>query len=414
MPDFWQFPTVSMGLGPINAIYQARFMRYLENRGLIPTTARKIWAFLGDGETDEPETLGALTLASREKLDNLIFVVNCNLQRLDGPVRGNGKIIQELEAAFRGAGWNVIKVIWGADWDALLARDTTGLLLKRMEEVRRRRISELQGQGRRLHPQGILRQVSANCSSWSRDMSDDELAKLRRGGHDPQKVYNAYKRAVEHTRRAHRHPGQDHQGLRPGLGRSAATPPTSKRSSTTKNSAQFRTRFDIPIPEEAAHDGAFYRPPRGQPGNRLPAASAASELGGYILQRAGRRRSTLKAPPLDYFAESLDGSKGRAVSTTMGFVSMLRHLLKHPDIGKLHRSHHSRRRPHLRHGSRIIRQVGIYASQGQLYKPSRSGHAALLPRGQGRPDPGRGNHRSRLDGFVHRRRHARTPTTACP
>ena len=166
MSDFWRFPTVSMGLGPLNAIYQARFMRYLENRGLIAKTPRKIWAFVGDGETDEPETLGSLSLGSREKLDNLIFVVNCNLQRLDGPVRGNGKIVNELEADFRGSGWNVIKVMWGTDWDPLFEADKTGLLLKRMEEVCGRRAAELQGQGRRLHPQGILRQVSGAARDW--------------------------------------------------------------------------------------------------------------------------------------------------------------------------------------------------------------------------------------------------------
>ena len=168
MPDFWQFPTVSMGLGPINAIYQARFMRYLENRGMIPATPRKVWAFLGDGEMDEPESMGSLTLASREKLDNLIFVINCNLQRLDGPVRGNGKVIQELEAAFRGAGWNVIKVIWGEDWDALLARDTTGLLLKRMGEVVDGEYQTYISQGRRLHPQEFLRQVSRAAGAGRR------------------------------------------------------------------------------------------------------------------------------------------------------------------------------------------------------------------------------------------------------
>src|ERR1041384_1047329 len=196
MPDFWQFPTVSMGLGPINAIYQARFMRYLENRGTIPGTPRKVWAFLGDGEMDEPESMGSLTLASREALDNLIFVINCNLQRLDGPVRGNGKVIQELEAAFRGAGWNVIKVIWGEDWDPLLARDTTGLLLKRMGEVVDGEFQSYiskDGAYIRQHFFGKYPELLDLVSH----LSDDELMHLKRGGHDPRKVYNAYKAAVE-------------------------------------------------------------------------------------------------------------------------------------------------------------------------------------------------------------------------
>src|SRR5512140_832573 len=198
MPNFWQFPTVSMGLGPIAAIYQARFMRYLENRGIIPKTQRKVWAFLGDGETDEPESLGALTLASREKLDNLIFVVNCNLQRLDGPVRGSGSIVRELEAAFRGAGWNVIKVLWGSAWDDLLARDTSGLLVKRFGET-------VDGEYQNLAVKGgayVRKEFFGKYPELVelvKDLTDDQLARLPRGGHDPQKVYNAYRRAVEHA-----------------------------------------------------------------------------------------------------------------------------------------------------------------------------------------------------------------------
>src|SRR5580693_7835068 len=198
MPDFWQFPTVSMGLGPINAIYQARFMRYLENRGVIPATKRKIWAFLGDGETDEPESLGAITLASREGLDNLIFVVNCNLQRLDGPVRGNGHIITELESAFRGAGWNVIKVIWGGTWDELLARDTTGLLIKRMGECVDGEYQNFKAKGGAYVRKEFFGRYP-ELLKLVEHMSDEEIGNLRRGGHDPQKVYNAYKRAIEHT-----------------------------------------------------------------------------------------------------------------------------------------------------------------------------------------------------------------------
>jgi pyruvate dehydrogenase E1 component len=364
MPDFWRFPTVSMGLGPINAIYQARFMRYLENRGLIPVTGRKIWAFVGDGETDEPEAMGSLTLASREKLDNLIFVVNCNLQRLDGPVRGNGKIIQELEAAFRGAGWNVIKVIWGCDWDELLARDTSGLLLKRMEECVDGDYQSLKVKGGAYirdyffgkYPQ-LLELVA--------DKSDEELSKLRLGGHDPQKVYNAYKCAVEHRGAPTVILAKTIKGY--GLGSAEARNAThQEKKLNDKDLALFRSRFDIPIPEQAALDGAPYRPPEDSL-EILYLKERRKELGGYILQRQVPKFE-IKVPELDYFAESLAGSKGRAVSTTMGYVSMLRHLLKHPEIGKLIV-------PIVPDEGRtfgmesLIRQVGIYASQGQLYEP---------------------------------------------
>ena len=364
MPSFWRFPTVSMGLGPLNAIYQARFMRYLENRGLISQTARKIWAFVGDGESDEPEAMGSLTLASREKLDNLIFVVNCNLQRLDGPVRGNGKIIQELEAAFRGAGWNVIKVIWGADWDELLARDTTGLLLKRMEECVDGDYQSLKVKGGAYirsyffgkYPQ-LLELVA--------DKSDEELSRLRLGGHDPQKVYNAYKCAVEHRGAPTVILAKTIKGY--GLGSAEARNAThQEKKLNDENLAHFRARFDIPIPEQAALDGAPYRPPEDSL-EILYLKERRKELGGYILQRQVPKFD-IKVPELDYFAESLAGSKGRAVSTTMGYVSMLRHLLKHPEIGKLIV-------PIVPDEGRtfgmesLIRQVGIYASQGQLYEP---------------------------------------------
>ncbi len=229
MPDFWRFPTVSMGLGPLNSIYQARFMRYLENRNLIPKTPRKVWAFVGDGETDEPESMGSLTLASREKLDNLIFVINCNLQRLDGPVRGNGKIINELEAAFRGAGWNVIKVLWGSDWDKLFARDKSGLLVKRMEEA-------VDGEYQSYKVKGgdyIRREFFAKYPELLEmvsDMSDDELHRLTRGGHDPQKVYNAYKRAVEHVGGPTVISGAHGERLRTGFGRGPQRHPPGKET----------------------------------------------------------------------------------------------------------------------------------------------------------------------------------------
>jgi pyruvate dehydrogenase E1 component len=364
MPYFWRFPTVSMGLSPINAIYQARFMRYLENRGLIAKTERKIWAFLGDGEMDEPESMGSITLAAREKLDNLIFVINCNLQRLDGPVRGNGKIIQELEAAFRGAGWNVIKVIWGCDWDELLARDHTGLLVKRMEECVDGDYQSFKVKGGPYvrekffgkYPE--LRELVA-------DKSDDEISRLRLGGHDPQKVYNAYKAAVEHRGAPTVILAKTTKGY--GLGSAEARNAThQEKKLNDKDLALFRSRFDIPIPEQAAHDGAPYRPPEDSL-EILYLKERRKELGGYIMQREVPKFE-FTAPELDYFEEFLAGSKGRAVSTTMGYVSMLRHLLKHPEIGKLIV-------PIVPDEARtfgmesIIRQVGIYASQGQLYEP---------------------------------------------
>jgi len=364
MPDLWRFPTVSMGLGPLNAIYQARFMRYLENRHLIPVTPRKIWAFVGDGETDEPESMGSLPLACREKLDNLIFVVNCNLQRLDGPVRGNGNIIQELEAAFRGAGWNVIKVMWGSDWDRLFARDKSGLLVRRLGEVVDGEYQTYKVKGgayiRReffgKYPE-LLEMVSG--------MSDEELHRLTRGGHDPQKVYNAYKRAVEHQGSptvilAHTVKGY-------GLGSAEARNATHQEKKLADQAlTAFRSRFDIPIPEIAATEGRLYRPPDDSP-EIVYAKKRREELGGFLLTREVPKFD-FQAPPLTEFADSLAGSKGRAVSTTMGFVSMLRQLMKDPKIGKVIV-------PIIPDEGRtfgmesIIRQVGIYASQGQLYEP---------------------------------------------
>ena len=364
LPDFWRFPTVSMGLGPLNAIYQARFMRYLENRGIIPATPRKVWAFVGDGETDEPESMGSLTLASREKLDNLIFVINCNLQRLDGPVRGNGKIINELEAAFRGAGWNVIKLVWGGDWDKLFARDKNGILLKRMEEVVDGEYQSYKAKGGEYIRREFFGKYPELLEMVS-DMSDDELHRLSRGGHDPQKVYNAYKRAMEHGGAptvilAHTVKGY-------GLGSAEARNAThQEKKLADKALTAFRSRFEIPIPEDAARDGSLYRPPDDSP-EIAYMRQRREELGGFMPKRI-RLAAPIAAPGLDHFAESLAGSKDRGVSTTMGFVSMLRQLLKNPEIGKFIV-------PIIPDEGRtfgmesIIRQVGIYASQGQLYKP---------------------------------------------
>ena len=365
MPNFWSFPTVSMGLGPLNAIYQARFMRYLENRGIIAPSPRKIWAFLGDGEMDEPESMGSLTLASREKLDNLIFVINCNLQRLDGPVRGNGKVIQELEAAFRGAGWNVIKVIWGSDWDPLLARDKTGLLQRRMTEIvdgEYQTYITKDGAYVRQHFFGKYPELLDLVSH----LSDDEVFRLRRGGHDPKKVYNAYKAAIETTGQptlilAHTIKGY---GLgEAGEGRNI----THQQKKLNENEMlEFRKRFDIPIPAEAAHDVSFYRPPSDSP-EIAYLHERRRQLGGYVPSRAAAR-SGIESPPLEYFKESLEGSAGRDVSSTMAFVRVLTLLLKHPQLGK-------HVVPIIPDEARtfgmesLFRQFGIYASQGQLYRP---------------------------------------------
>ncbi|HET7873307.1 MAG TPA: pyruvate dehydrogenase (acetyl-transferring), homodimeric type [Terriglobales bacterium] len=364
MPNFWSFPTVSMGLGTISAVYQARFMRYLENRGLIAKTPRKIWAFVGDGETDEPEALGSITLASREKLDNLIFVVNCNLQRLDGPVRGNGKIIQELEAAFRGAGWNVIKVVWGSNWDPLLARDTSGMLRKRMDEC-----VDGEYQAFKAKDGAFVRKEFfgryPETAKLVENMTDDEIWHLQRGGLDPQKVFNAYKRAVEHTGGPTVILAKTIKGY--GLGSAQARNATHQEKKMTDDAlSAFRSRFEIPIPEKAAKEGSLYRPQDDSPEIKYM-QERRRELGGYMPSRNVPEK-LFEAPALETFSEALEGSKGRAVSTTMGFVSMLRVLLKDPSVGKLVV-------PIVPDEARtfgmesIFRQVGIYASQGQLYRP---------------------------------------------
>ncbi|HTS49361.1 MAG TPA: pyruvate dehydrogenase (acetyl-transferring), homodimeric type [Bryobacteraceae bacterium] len=365
MPDFWQFPTVSMGLGPINAIYQARFMRYLEHREIIPVTPRKIWAFVGDGETDEPETLGSITLASREHLDNLIFVVNCNLQRLDGPVRGNGQIITELEAAFRGAGWNVIKVLWGSNWDALLARDTTGLLIKRMGEA----------------VDGEYQSFKARDGAYVRKeffgkypellklvehMTDEQVFALRRGGHDPQKVYNAYKRAVEHTGSPTVILAKTIKGYGLGEAGEGRNVTHQQKKLTDEEMVYFRKRFEIPIPEEMVHATSFYKPAEDSPEIKY-VHERRDAMGGSLPARTVQK-ITLQTPPLETLAESLAGSNGREVSTTMAFVRVLTLLLKDKNIGKYIV-------PIVPDEARtfgmesLFRQYGIYASRGQLYTP---------------------------------------------
>jgi pyruvate dehydrogenase E1 component len=366
MPHFWQFPTVSMGLGPIMAIYQARFNRYLEDRGLKKAGNRKVWAFLGDGETDEPESLGAITLASREKLDNLIFVINCNLQRLDGPVRGNGKIIQELEAAFRGAGWNVIKVIWGSDWDALLAKDEEGLLVKRMDEV-------VDGWYLKytVEPGSFIREhffgAHPKLLELVKDLSDEQLRKLRRGGHDPQKVYAAYKAAVEHKGSPTVILAQTIKGY--GLGESGEGKNIThqQKKLNEEELREFRTRFGIPISDKEVANAPFYAPPEDSQEIKY-LKERREKLGGYLPGRQVKS-GPLKTPPESIFEEFYKGSaEGREVSTTMVFVRLLSKLLKDKEIGDLIV-------PIVPDEARtfgmesLFRQVGIYSHVGQLYEP---------------------------------------------
>jgi pyruvate dehydrogenase E1 component len=365
MPDFWQFPTVSMGLGPISAIYQARFMKYLEHRGIIPESPRKVWAFLGDGECDEPESLGALTLASREKLDNLIFLVNCNLQRLDGPVRGNGSIIQELEAAFRGAGWNVIKVIWGAGWDDLLARDSTGLLLKRMHECvdgeyqtfRARDGAYIRKEFFGKYPE-LLKLVE--------NMSDDEIWNLRRGGHDPLKVYNGYKRALEGNGKPTVILAKTVKGY--GLGEAAEGRNTAhqQKKLTDADLMKIRDRFHMPIPDDVVQHIGFFRPPEDSAPMKYLRERNKAQGGSLPARRVNYPPFT--APPLEVFHDTLGGSRGREASTTAAFVAVLKALMKNPETSKLVV-------PIVPDEARtfgmesLFREYGIYASQGQRYKP---------------------------------------------
>jgi len=365
MPDFWEFPTVSMGLGPIQAIYQARFARYLEDRGLKTARGGKIWAFLGDGEMDEPEALGSITLASRERLDNLIFVVNCNLQRLDGPVRGNGKIIQELEAIFRGAGWNVIKVIWGTDWDTLIQHDRDGLLVRRLGEI-----TDGQYQKYFVESGAYFRQnlfgSDPRLLKMVEHLSDEQLSRMRLGGHDPIKVHAAYKAAVEHTGSPTIILAKTIKGY--GLGEAGEGKNiTHQQKKLNEDELRlFRSRFGIPIADEALHEAPFYRPADDSP-ELLYMDERRKHLGGYLPERKVRAKPIARIAE-SHFEEFHKGTEGREVSTTMVFVRLLSKLLRDPEIGKLIV-------PIIPDEARtfgmeaLFRQVGIYSSVGQLYEP---------------------------------------------
>ncbi|MGB2637292.1 MAG: pyruvate dehydrogenase (acetyl-transferring), homodimeric type [Candidatus Acidiferrum sp.] len=365
MPDFWEFPTVSMGLSPLMAIYQARFNRYLENRGLKPATDAKVWAFLGDGETDEPESLGAITLASREKLDNLIFVINCNLQRLDGPVRGNGQIIQELESAFRGARWNVIKVLWGSEWDPILERDTEGLLVKRMGEM-------VDGEYQKLVVSSgdYIRQFffgsDPRLLKLVEPLPDEALRRLRLGGHDPRKVYAAYKAAVEHRGGPTVILARTIKGYGLGEAGEGKNVTHQQKKLNEDELREFRSRFGIPMNDEDVSQVPFYRPSEDSEEIRYLRTRRES-LGGYVPHRKVRSKP-LVADHDELFREFHEGSDGREVSTTMAFVAMLRKMLKDPEIGKLIV-------PIVPDEARtfgmesLFRTIGIYSSVGQKYEP---------------------------------------------
>ncbi|HIG0327037.1 TPA: pyruvate dehydrogenase (acetyl-transferring), homodimeric type [Legionella pneumophila] len=365
MNDFWQFPTVSMGLGPLQAIYQARFLKYLENRGLIKAEGRKVWAFLGDGEMDEPESVGALSIAAREKLDNLIFVVNCNLQRLDGPVRGNGKIIQELEGLFRGAGWNVIKVIWGGRWDPLFARDNQGWLQKRMEEC-------LDGdyQSYKANDGSYVRQHFFNqypeLKKMVENMTDEEIWRLNRGGHDPQKVYAAYARAIEHKGTPTVILAKTIKGYGMGAAGEGQNITHQQKKMTIDQLKAFRDRFNIPVSDDKIADIPFYKPDDDSPEIKY-LKKQREALGGYLPHRSTEVEQ-LKIPDLEEFSGITKGLGDREISTTMAFVRILSSLLKNKDIS-------SRIVPIVPDECRtfgmegLFRQIGIYSPVGQLYTP---------------------------------------------
>jgi pyruvate dehydrogenase E1 component len=369
MPDFWQFPTVSMGLGPMMAIYQARFMRYMENRGMVEPSDRKVWAFLGDGEMDEPESMGAITMPVREGLDNLVFVVNCNLQRLDGPVRGNGKIIQELEAAFGGAGWNVLKVIWGSRWDPLFAKDTKGLLPEMMEDT----------------VDGEFQAYKANDGAYVREkffgkhpetaalvanMSDEDVWRLNRGGHDPLKVHAAYDAATQHKGQPTIILAKTVKGYGMGAAGEGQNTAHQQKKMDMEAIRKFRDRFNIPVSDKDLDDVPFYKPAADSEELEY-LHERRRALGGYLPKRRAKS-SALPIPPLETFKTQLDGTGEREASTTMAFVRILTALTRDKKIGK-----HivpivpDEARTFGMEG--MFRQIGIYSSKGQLYEPVDAG-----------------------------------------
>src|SRR3954470_6670696 len=365
MPDFWQFPTVSMGLGPLMAIYQARFMKYLQGRGLAETAGRKVWAFMGDGEMDEPESMGAISLAGRERLDNLIFVINCNLQRLDGPVRGNGKIIQELETNFRGAGWNVVKVLWGSEWDPLLAKDGSGMLRKRMDECVDGEYQDFKSKNGayvREHFFGKYPETAELVKDWT----DDQIWALRRGGSDPVKVYAAYAAAMKHTGQPTVILAKTVKGY--GMGEAGEGQMITHQQKKMGHDAllKFRDRFSIPVTDAKLEEIPFLNLAEGGPEQKY-LQERRRQLGGSLPQRR-RKAASLEVPELSAFSAQLAGTEQREISTTMAFVRILNTLLRDKTIGKFVV-------PIVPDESRtfgmegMFRQLGIFSQVGQLYKP---------------------------------------------
>jgi pyruvate dehydrogenase E1 component len=368
MPDFWQFPTVSMGLGPIMGIYQARFLKYLHDRGIADTSDRKVWVFCGDGEMDEPESLGAISLASREKLDNLIFVVNCNLQRLDGPVRGNGKIIQELESDFRGSGWNVIKVIWGSYWDPLIAMDKTGLLKKRMEECVDGEYQNFKAKGgayTREHFFGKYPELKEMVAA----MSDQDIWRLNRGGHDPHKVFAAYAAATSHKGQPSVVLAKTVKGYGMGDAGEGQNITHQQKSMDIDSLKAFRDRFDLQITNEEVEKLSFHKPQPDSPEIKYM-MERREALGGFVPQRK-RKGNPLKTPPLSAFENMLTATGEREISTTMAFVRILSTLVRDKELGKyIVPIVPDEARTFGMEG--MFRQLGIYSSVGQLYEPQDS------------------------------------------
>ncbi len=365
MPDFWQFATVSMGLGPIMAIYQARFLNYMVDREMIKETGRKVWAFLGDGEMDEPESKGALTLASKEDLDNLIFVVNCNLQRLDGPVRGNSKVIQELEGAFRGAGWNVIKVVWGSEWDDLIDKDTSGKLLQRMEEVVDGELLKYVVEGGAYFREHFFGKYPETLDLVSH-ISDEDLIKMKLGGHDPIKMYAAYKEATEHKGQPTVILARTIKGYGLGEAGEGRNITHNQKKLNQNELLYFRDRFDVPLSDEEAISAPFFKP-KSNSKEISYIKNCRDKLGGFIPSRVVSNKR-MNPPKIDIFRELLDGTGEREISTTMAFVRLLTILCRDKNIGK-------NIVPIIPDEARtfgmdpLFRQLGIYAHKGQLYDP---------------------------------------------
>ncbi len=401
MPDFWQFPTVSMGLGPIMSIYQARFNRYLEDRGLKKPSDAKVWTFMGDGETDEPESLGAISLAAREKLDNLIFVINCNLQRLDGPVRGNGQIVQELEAIFRGAGWNVIKVLWGCDWDPLLASDHDGLLAKRMGEVvdgQYQKYAVESGAYFREHFFG----ADPRLLEMVKHLSDEQLKKMRLGGHDPVKVYNAFKAAVEHKGQPTVVLARTIKGYGLGEAGEGKNITHQQKKLNEADLKTFRTRFGIPISDEAIADAPFYRPPDDSTELQY-LRERRKALGGFVPARTVQVRA----------ARRTDRSAVRGVRARHRGAQGVDHDGVRPHPGEAaarqgdwrsDRADRAGRSAYLRHGGAVPPGRHLLAHRPEI-RAGRHGHAPLLQGSAGRTDSRRRDYRGGIDVLVHRRRH---------